>query len=74
MTPQSNGWRKIVLQFATPIAIALVGYGVLKADVRHLQEDMQTKASRETIQAQYDAIRERLDRIERKLDAIKTAR
>ena len=64
-----NGtWKRFVLQLVIPTAVALMGYGALKADVRNLREQVDTKASRETIEAQYQSIMQRLDRIERKLD------
>lgn len=64
----TNGWKKPLLVLL-PFAIAgLVGWGVLKSDVAHLHDDVEAKATRETVQAQYDAIVQRLDRIERKID------
>ena len=69
MAHESNGWRKIVLAFLIPTAIALISYGTLRSDVKHLESEMQGKATRETIQAQYQDILQRLDRIERRLDA-----
>jgi hypothetical protein len=47
---------------------AAAGLIIMYADVRALKDEIKTKAPREVVTAQYEALLQRLDRIERKLD------
>lgn len=57
--PATNGnglWRKILLPLVPMFLTGLIAWGALRSDVRHIEEALATKANRETVAAQYDAI------------------
>ncbi len=69
---ESNGriWPKILLALLVPILVGLVGYGALKSDVQHVTEDVRTRAPREVVDAQYQALLRELQQINARLDRI----
>lgn len=53
----NNGiWGRIGLALMVPVAAGLIGYGVLKSDVAHVRATVESKASREVVDAQYQSI------------------
>ena len=51
-----NGWLKPLLTLVPVILAGAIAYGVIRADVNHVQSELEKKASRETVAAQYDGI------------------
>lgn len=64
--PFSDNWPGLALA-AIP---ALVGYGDLRARATQLSKDVDTKASKEVVNTQYDEILRRLDRIENRVNRV----
>ena len=46
----------------------LIAWGRIRSEVDDVRKDLDLKANKETVEVQYDAIMERLDRIEGKMD------
>lgn len=68
---QDNGrwlWLKLFGAFAVPFALWLVGYGALTEQVRDVRTEVDRRAPQAVVDAQYQEILRRLDRIERQLD------
>ena len=59
----------ILIAIAIPTGGGLIAWGALKQEQKDLRADVDTKAPREVVDAQYDAILQRLERIERKIDS-----
>lgn len=57
-----------MLALLVPVLVGLIGYGSLKSDVRHVQAEVDRRAPQAVVDAKLDAIIQRLERIERKLD------
>lgn len=51
-----KGWGRFTIGLLVPLAGFLVGYGVLKSDVANARRELETKASREVVSAQYESI------------------
>lgn len=49
-------WLKFVAALLVPLALGLIGFGALKNDVARTREEMDTKASKETVQTEYEAL------------------
>lgn len=64
-----NGWLKIIAVLIPMTVGAILGWGSLKSDVRHLGREIERKAERAVVDQQYGEILRRLDRIERQLEA-----
>jgi hypothetical protein len=59
---------KIATAFIPLAAIAFIALVTMRADVRHLEQAVETKASRETVEAQFSAILRELQQINARLD------
>jgi hypothetical protein len=69
MTSNGEGiWKKILIALVPMAVAAGVAMVSLRSDVKHLEAEVSSKAARETVDLQYQAIIQRLDRIERKID------
>jgi hypothetical protein len=67
--PNGNGlWPKVTLAFLVPVIAAVWALGGVRNDVARHGQEIEKKASRETVTAQYDAILQRLDAIDRRLE------
>jgi hypothetical protein len=65
LTDRFRNWGQLI----GLIAAGLLSFGALKMEAAGLRRDMEKKAERETVTAQYQAILQRLDAIDRKLEA-----
>lgn len=66
--PKVNGGFRVWIPWSLVLAAA-VGAFAMHADVENLKDEMKTKTPMAVEQAHYEALVQRLDRIERKLDA-----
>jgi len=72
MAGERNGIYVRILSVAIPLAIAgLIAYGTLREKVDNTAAALDRKANRETVDVQYNAILQRLDAIDRKLEAVR---
>lgn len=51
-----NGHWKLLGAILVPLILGAIGYGALKNDVQRTREELSTKASRETVQLQYESL------------------
>lgn len=65
-----NGWAKVLLLFI-PLAVAgLIAWGGLRSDMNHVEAEEASHASRETVDAQYQAILRELQTINARLQRL----
>ena len=68
---KNNVWAKVTV-VVVPLAIAgLVAFGQIKSDVRHVEDQLDTKANAETVQVQYEAIIQRLDDLKADIERLR---
>ena len=60
--------KDILTAIGIPIAAGAVGYGRLNQKVDDIGKDVENKANKDVVDVQYNAILERLDRMESKMD------
>ena len=67
---ETNGslWRKILIVLIPLLIAGVVAWITMRGDIRHLETSLDTKANRETVQAQFEAILRELQQINRRLD------
>lgn len=68
--PQTNGngiWPRVLLALLVPVLAGLIAWGTIRSDVANLKAAVDSKASREVVQAQYEAILRELQDIKRRL-------
>lgn len=71
MTTQAKDvWSRVLLALLPVVLAGLVAYGALTARVQNTANAVETKANRETVEAQYNAILDRLNVIDRRLERI----
>lgn len=58
----------MLVTVAVPTGAGLIAWGTLKQRVEGVEKDVDEKASKEVVDAHFDAVIERLERMERKLD------
>ena len=69
--PKNNVWGKVVV-VVVPLAIAgLIAFGQIRSDVRHVEDQLDTKANAETVAVQYDAIIQRLDDLKADIERLR---
>lgn len=62
--PNGNGvWWKLAGSLVPLAIVGALAMAALKADVRHLQDTVNQKANRETVEAQYQALLRELQAI-----------
>lgn len=61
-------WMEVLMAVAVPTLAGAAGYGRLSRSVSQHDKDLEGKASKEVVDTKFDAVIERLDRIEGKLD------
>ena len=67
---KAANWAGVIIAAIIPVALALMAFGVLRSDVRHNSDTLIRKQDKEVAKAQYEALCDRLDRMEATLDQI----
>lgn len=69
--PKNNVWAKVTV-VVVPLAIAgLIAFGQIRSDLRHVEDQLDTKANAETVEVQYDAIIQRLDDLKADIERLR---
>lgn len=68
---QSNGWAKLLVGFVPLLVAGLIGWGVLRSDVTHVEQALAQKANRETVEVQYQEIQRQLVEISNQLKELR---
>lgn len=76
ITPTNgNGlWPKILAVIVPAGVAGLIAWGSLRSDVTHVAQAMDLKAEKETVTVEYQAIVDRLDAIDRRLERLEARR
>lgn len=74
MTERANGWLKFFAALVPFAAAFLVGWGALNAKVSTLSERVDGKASKETVNVQYEAILRAVESVDARLARIEAGR
>lgn len=77
MTPvhedtQTAWWKPVLLAMIVPAAGFAVGYGMLESRVRGIDREVQEKANREVVAAEYRAIQTQLELMREEIRAMNT--
>lgn len=71
MSPTSHTRLRWAVTLLPLVIAAIIGWGTLRSDVNHLEAAVETKANRETVDAEYQAILRELQEIHIQLQRLR---
>lgn len=70
--PRVNGfWKQLLVAMIIPMAVALVTFGALASRVSNIESQLSDKATRETVQAEYESLLREIQALRADVQSIK---